>query len=236
MARSLFAELTEDDIAFQRGRSSALGGLLPTRRSDVLITLLCLAGACAVVVNALSFQTATRGPASSRGAAPATSVPLPVAAPSPTERTALPQADDGDDDAPLPPSKPAANMPAPAPAVPTPAAKPRPAAQAIGAPVQLGAASPAPVAAKPSGIASLLGGDAAVARPPADVAVSPRVMEVQKALAKLGYGPLKIDGRTGGMTEEAIKRFERDRRLPITGQVNDPLVRELNAVSGMAIR
>lgn len=77
---------------------------------------------------------------------------------------------------------------------------------------------------------------AAAVRPPADIAVSPRVMEVQKALASIGYGPVPIDGRIGVPTQQAIQRFERDRRLPVTGEVNDRLVKELNAVAGFSIR
>ncbi len=72
--------------------------------------------------------------------------------------------------------------------------------------------------------------------PPAPVAASARVMEVQKALARLGYGPIRIDGRVSDSTRDAIQRFERDRRLPITGEVSDRLVRALNEVAGFSIQ
>lgn len=72
-------------------------------------------------------------------------------------------------------------------------------------------------------------------RPPADVPASPRVASVQRVLAKLGYGPLKATGTLNLETREAIRRFERDRRLPADGDVSNRLVRELGLVSGVAI-
>lgn len=72
-------------------------------------------------------------------------------------------------------------------------------------------------------------------RPPSDVPGSSRILSVQKALAKLGYGPLKVDGRPGGETRSAIQRFQRDRSLPVDGEISDKLVRELASVSGSAI-
>lgn len=57
------------------------------------------------------------------------------------------------------------------------------------------ARSEPPPARPPAGLAA--GDITGAVRPPADVGVSPRILSVQKALAKLGYGPLKIDGRPG---------------------------------------
>ena len=42
----------------------------------------------------------------------------------------------------------------------------------------------------------------------------------QRALTKLGYGTLKSDGAIGPGTRQAIEKFERDRRLPVTGDLN----------------
>lgn len=67
-------------------------------------------------------------------------------------------------------------------------------------------------------------------RPPADVPASPRILGVQKSLSRLGYGPLKPDGLTGAGTRAAIQRFQKDRGLPVDGEVSDRLVRELAAV------
>jgi hypothetical protein len=57
----------------------------------------------------------------------------------------------------------------------------------------------------------------------------------QRALGKLGYGPLKADGLMGAGTKQAIERFERDRRLPETGELGPRTARELAARSGMTI-
>ena len=58
---------------------------------------------------------------------------------------------------------------------------------------------------------------------------------MQRALAEYGYGQLKPTGTIGTDTQAAIQKFERDRKLPITGQVSDRLVRELAAVIGHPI-
>ncbi|HQS09164.1 MAG: hypothetical protein B7Y12_08050 [Rhizobiales bacterium 24-66-13] len=72
-------------------------------------------------------------------------------------------------------------------------------------------------------------------RPPAELAPSARILGVQKTLAKLGYGPLKLDGKPGLETRLAVQRFERDRNLPPDGEISDRVVRELIAVSGTVI-
>lgn len=96
-------------------------------------------------------------------------------------------------------------------------------------------AAPRPVASQrpPLAVGSVDTGSAV--RPPANIPSSPRVMGVQRALAKLGYGPLKVNGTFGAETRAAIQRFERDRRLPVDGEISDRLVRELGAVSGLAV-
>lgn len=72
-------------------------------------------------------------------------------------------------------------------------------------------------------------------RPPGEVPGSPRILAVQKALARLGYGPLKVDGRPGGETRSAVQRFQRDRNLPADGEITDRVARELSSVSGVAL-
>jgi hypothetical protein len=74
-----------------------------------------------------------------------------------------------------------------------------------------------------------------VGRPP--VPIPPltgagRVAAVQRTLTEYGYGQLKPTGTVGSDTQVAIKKFERDRKLPVTGQVSDRLVRELSAMIG----
>jgi peptidoglycan hydrolase-like protein with peptidoglycan-binding domain len=59
-----------------------------------------------------------------------------------------------------------------------------------------------------------------------------RVLAVQRTLAKLGYGPVKLNALLDRDTKAAIERFERDRDLPPSGEVSERLVRELAAFSG----
>ena len=61
---------------------------------------------------------------------------------------------------------------------------------------------------------------------------SSRVLAVQRALTEFGYGQIKPTGIPGPDTVEAIEKFERSRRLPVTGQVTDRLIRELAVVTG----
>ena len=61
---------------------------------------------------------------------------------------------------------------------------------------------------------------------------SARVAAVQRALTDYGYGQLKATGTVGADTQAAIQKFERERKLPLTGQVSDRLVRELGLATG----
>lgn len=76
-----------------------------------------------------------------------------------------------------------------------------------------------------------------VARPPAPIPTqqSPaarRLAGVQRALSEYGYGNLKITGAMSGETQSAIQTFERQHKMPVTGQVSDRLLRELAAAIG----
>ena len=79
------------------------------------------------------------------------------------------------------------------------------------------------------------------ARPPAPIpgngqsASAKRVAAVQRALTQYGYGQLKPTGMVGSDTQAAITKFERDRKLPVTGQMSDRLVKELTAMIGHPI-
>ena len=85
----------------------------------------------------------------------------------------------------------------------------------------------------------------AVARPAApgaardplgDLIVSSRrVAAVQRALTEYGYGQLKPTGTAGSDTQAAIQRFERERKLPVTGHISDRVVKELATVTGRPI-
>jgi len=80
-------------------------------------------------------------------------------------------------------------------------------------------------------------------RPPAPIPASShaeltgprRVAAVQRTLTEYGYGQLKPTGTAGTDTQAAIARFEREHKLPVTGQVTDRLVRELAAMIGHPI-
>jgi peptidoglycan hydrolase-like protein with peptidoglycan-binding domain len=61
---------------------------------------------------------------------------------------------------------------------------------------------------------------------------SQRVLAVQRALSDFGYGPLKLTGTFGPETKAAIEKFERDRKLPVSGQISQRLLRELAALTG----
>jgi hypothetical protein len=85
-----------------------------------------------------------------------------------------------------------------------------------------------------------------VLRPPAPIPVtshaetlassgSRRVAAVQRALTEYGYGQLKPTGTVGSDTQAAIQKFERDRKIPVTGGISDRLVRELTAMIGHPI-
>ena len=58
------------------------------------------------------------------------------------------------------------------------------------------------------------------------------MIAVQRALNDYGYGPLKMTGQFGAETVSAIQKFERDRKLPVTGQISPRLLRELAALTG----
>jgi Putative peptidoglycan binding domain len=79
-----------------------------------------------------------------------------------------------------------------------------------------------------------------IPRPPASIpgdagSGSRRVAAVQRTLTEYGYGQLKPTGTVGSDTQAAIQKFERTRKLPVTGQMSDRLVRELTAMIGHPI-
>jgi peptidoglycan hydrolase-like protein with peptidoglycan-binding domain len=75
-------------------------------------------------------------------------------------------------------------------------------------------------------IAALINGNGP-APPSAGPQPDKRILGIEKALAKQGYGPLKVDGFMSNETRNAIARFEKDRSLPVTGQVTDRLIQAL---------
>ena len=71
--------------------------------------------------------------------------------------------------------------------------------------------------------------------PPAIIEPNKAVLGAQRALNKLGYGPIKPDGLAGPGTRQAIERFERDRKLPVTGEPSGRTGRELATASGIPL-
>lgn len=96
----------------------------------------------------------------------------------------------------------------PAAAVPVPSSKPR--------------AAQAPAAAQPMQITPPLSSEK-------------RIASVQRALNRLGYGPLTVDGKMGSGTRQALLNFERKRALPATGDLTNRTVRELAAAAKVTI-
>ncbi len=77
-----------------------------------------------------------------------------------------------------------------------------------------------PVASRPDPLGELIA-------PPAK-----KILAVQRALSLYGYGQIHQNGILDPDTEAAIEKFERDRKLPVTGQVTDRVMRELAVVTG----
>jgi hypothetical protein len=120
---------------------------------------------------------------------------------------------------PLPRAKPAAV----AKAEPTHAVEaPRPAVKPEIKPEAPVAAVPLP-RSRPDPIGALIAGP------------TPRVAAVQKALSDFGYGPVKATGIHGDDTTAAISKFEREKKMPVTGQISPRLLKELSALTGKVI-
>lgn len=186
---------------------------------DTFAAALALAAVIAIVVNALFLQ-AGHHPSPMFGK----SVAVPLAAPS--ETAALLST------SPLPRPRPSEAAISRAEAV---AADPGPAetTKSIDAPH-----SAKPAAAPRAPVVKQAAAHAATAHhdPLGDLITSTRrTANVQRALTKYGYGQLKPTGNIGSDTQAAIQKFERERKLPVTGRISDRLVRELSAVTGQAI-
>lgn len=77
-----------------------------------------------------------------------------------------------------------------------------------------------------------------VLRPPApipQITGSRKVAAVQRVLNEYGYGQVRVTGTIGADTQAAIMKFERDRKLPVTGQMSERMVHELHVMTGRPI-
>lgn len=207
-------------------------GAAALRHRRPLATMLVLTGAgMAITLNALTFQ-AGRHPAPLFGQWPERGE---------TRRPEAVGAAPGG--APLPPTRPAADLAAPSVRVASRGGGAAGASSGAAAdgPATSGSLRPASLVAQPvrpvqprDPIGDLIrtGSAGRDARP---VSEPPRVAAAQRALSKLGYGPLKSDGLFGAETRQAVERFERDKHLPVTGELNARTLRELSAQAGAAM-
>jgi hypothetical protein len=215
--RNRAATADSADFENEGGFRALLRRALGHRPLDIVAVVLLLIASGAIVANALYRQP---GP----HPAPIFSIkPRPVVV-EPAEIVP-----------PMPRAKPAAiAKPEPTPIVeaprPAPVAKPE---------VKPDIAAPAPVAStplprsRPDPIADM------IAKPatsnPATSNPASRIAVVQKALSDFGYGPVKATGIHGNDTTAAISKFERERRMPVTGQISPRLLKELSALTGKVI-
>ncbi len=98
------------------------------------------------------------------------------------------------------------------------------------------ASEPVPPALIPT--TAVASGESGATDPAATGSVDPaqsaaRIRKVQAALNDIGYGPIRVDGKGGGDTEDAIRRFELDNGLPLTGEANDALMAKLVLIGAM---
>lgn len=125
------------------------------------------------------------------------------------------------------------SLPAVAPA-PAPLPRVRPPEAEAREPVA--APAPAKLAVAPAPPRPPAAVHAAKSDPVGDLIVSTRrIAAVQRALTEYGYGQLKSTGVVGTDTQAAIQKFERDRKMPITGQLSDRLIRDLTVLTGRPI-
>jgi hypothetical protein len=67
------------------------------------------------------------------------------------------------------------------------------------------------------------------------IAPPKRLAAVQRTLAEFGYGQIKPNGQFGPDTEQAIAKFERQHKMPVTGQMSERLVKALATMTGRAL-
>jgi hypothetical protein len=198
------------------------------RPFDALGGVVAIAAATAILVNALFLQARPHpapmlsGTSRPVAATNASAVPAP-----PTVRVPKrePAADARRADAMPAPQPPVTVLPPARPATAPAASAAAPPTTATLPPRHAEKSHPAPSAQAP----------ATPAHAPRPGAPSRRVLAVQRALTDFGYGQVKPTGVMSAETRSAIERFERERKLPVTGQISDRLTRELAAITGRPI-
>jgi hypothetical protein len=220
-------------VAVEAERGLAMRILLRSPK-DMVAGVVAFAAVSAIIANALFLQ-AGRHPAPMFGSVTAMPAPGPMAA-SPLPRPRPVEADVAVSEPRVAEPKVAESKVAESRVAESRVAEPKPAEPKPADPLTslVKATSAAPVASSN------------IARPPAPIPAAPRaetiassgarrVAAVQRALTEYGYGQLKPTGTVGSDTQAAIQKFERERKMPVTGQMSDRLVHELAAVIGHPI-
>jgi hypothetical protein len=214
---------------------------------DMVAGALAFAAVCAIITNALFLQ-AGRHPSPMFGGTvitlppPVVAVASPLPRPRPVEAAVKPV-----EFAPAEP-KPAEVKPVEAKPVEAKSADPKNSDPMTNLVVKSTSSAPAAASnvatpvVKPASVAAVAPSN--VMRPPAPIPShgditqstgSRRIAAVQRALTQYGYGQLKPTGTIGSDTQAAIAKFERDRKLPVNGQMSDRVVKELTAMIGHPI-
>ena len=60
-----------------------------------------------------------------------------------------------------------------------------------------------------------------------------QLRQVQEALNQIGYGPLAVDGKPSQATSDAIRGFQLENGLPLTGELNDKVIARLIGIGAM---
>lgn len=67
-----------------------------------------------------------------------------------------------------------------------------------------------------------------------DADVSPEtVMKIQRALSRFAYAQVKVDGVAGEATKAAIRAFEKNYNLPVTGKPSERIVKKLKSIGAI---
>jgi localization factor PodJL len=68
-------------------------------------------------------------------------------------------------------------------------------------------------------------------RRPWDVAQPAQIAEIQRLLDRLGYNPGTSDGKLTPKTQDAIRAFENDNEMPVTGEASLSLLRQMRTAT-----
>jgi hypothetical protein len=128
-------------------------------------------------------------------------------------------------------------LPRARPAAPVVATKPELSVAKQDMPVVAKPESVARIPSRPDPIRDVLNGVAPTqgSAPAQPAAPSPRVMQAQRALNDFGYGPVKSTGVIDAATTAAVQKFERARKLQVTGQLTPKVIREISVDTGRQI-